>query len=151
MSLEEIAEEWDLTLGEPYELGAASEHVGRVELADGTPAVLKIGIPHRESEQEGDALERWDGDGAVRLLGRADAGNALLLERCEPGTYLSESVGDPLGILIELLPRLWRDATGFHTLADEVAWWLDDGDLSRMAPGRLRDLAIALAQELAPT
>jgi len=151
MLLEELAEEWDFTLGEPYVLGGASEHVMRVELADGTPAVLKIGIPHRESEQEADALECWNGDGAVRLLRRDDARNALLLERCEPGTFLSESTDDPLGVLIELLPRLWKDASGFTTLADEVEWWLDDGDLSRLPPGRLRDVAIALALELAPT
>src|SRR3954467_15050134 len=133
MSVEALAEEWELTLGEPYTPGAASEHVVRAKLADGTPAVLKIGIPHRESAQEADALERWDGDGAVRLLRRDDARSALLLERCEPGTYLSAGAEDPLGVLIELLPRLWKDATGFHTLADEVAWWLEDGDLSRMS------------------
>ncbi len=57
----------------------------RADLPDGTPAVLKLTNPHRESEQEADALERWDGDGAVRLLARDDERNALLLERCEPG------------------------------------------------------------------
>jgi streptomycin 6-kinase len=133
MSLEELAEEWELRLGEPYTLGAASEHLVRVGLADGTPAVLKIGIPHRESLQEADALERWDGDGAVRLLRRDDARNALLLERCEPGTFLSDGAVDPLGVLIELLPRLWKDATGFHTLTDEVEFWELDGELGDLA------------------
>jgi len=133
MSVEEIAEEWDITLGDPYVPGAASEFVARVELADGTPAVLKIGIPHRESEHEADALERWDGDGAVRLLRRDDARNALLLERCEPGTFLSDGSGDPLGVLIELLPRLWKDPTGFNTLADEVAWWDVQGEVGDLA------------------
>ena len=56
----------------------------RAELSDGTPAALKVFWPHREAEQEADALERWDGDGAVRLLARDDARNAMLLERCEP-------------------------------------------------------------------
>src|SRR4249920_1275 len=105
-SLEELAEEWELRLGESYVPGAASERVVRVELADGTPAVLKRGLPHRESEQEADALERWNGDGAVRLLRRDDARNALLLERCEPGTFLSDGADDPLSVLIDLLPRL---------------------------------------------
>lgn len=137
MSVEELAEEWDLTFGAPYAPGAASDLVVRVELADGTPAVLKIGHPHRESEQEADALERWDGDGAVRLLRRDAARNALLLERCEPGTFLSEAAEDPLDVLIDLLPRLWKDATGFHTLADEVEHWALEGDLGALA----RDLA----------
>jgi streptomycin 6-kinase len=137
MSVAELAEEWELTLGESYTPGVASEDVVRVALADGTPAVLKIGHPHRESEQEADALERWDGDGAVRLLRRDDERNAFLLERCEPGTFLSEGADDSLGVIIDLLPRLWRDATGFHTLADEVEHWA--------LPGELGDLARELA------
>jgi streptomycin 6-kinase len=102
-------------------------------LPDGTPAVLKISDPHRESEQEADALERWDGDGTVRLLRRDDERQALLLERCEPGTFLSAGASDPLGVLIGLLPRLWVDATGFHTLAEEVAWWALDGEVGALA------------------
>ena len=66
-------------------------HVVRVELPDGTPAVLKLSDPTARREQEPDALERWDGDGAVRLLARDDDRHAMLLERCEPGTFLSAS------------------------------------------------------------
>ncbi|HET9114517.1 MAG TPA: aminoglycoside phosphotransferase family protein [Gaiellaceae bacterium] len=145
-----VARDWGLKLGEPYPPGAAG-YVVPAELEDGTPAVLKLQHSHREDEQEADALERWDGDGAIRLLARDDERHALLLERCEPGTPLSRDADDPLGVLIELLPRLWKDATGFRTLADESAWWLEQGDLSRMSPGPLRDAAVALARELAPT
>ncbi len=129
---DEVATEWELTLGEPYVPGACG-YVVRAERADGTPAVLKLWWPHREAEQEADALDRWDGDGAVRLLARDDTRNAILLERCEPGTFLSAGADDPLGVLIDLLPRLWRDATGFHTLADEVAWWNLEGEIGEVA------------------
>ncbi len=61
----------------------------------------------------------------------------MLLERCEPGTFLSDGADDPLGVLIDLLPRLWKDPTGFHTLADEVEHWA--------LPGELGDLARELA------
>ena len=137
---EDVAADWGLTLGRPYVPGAAG-HVVRAELADGTPAVLKLFWPHREAEQEADALERWDGDGAVRLLARDDARSALLLERCEPGSFLSEASADVdrLGVLIGLLPRLWKRAEGFHSLTDEVAWWDLDGSVG------------ALARELAAT
>jgi streptomycin 6-kinase len=128
-----VARDWGLKLGEPYPPGAASVCVVRAELPDGTPAVLKLSDPHRESEQEADALERWDGDGAIRLLRRDDDRHALLLERCEPGTFLSAGPADPLGVLIELLPRLWIDAAGFHTLEDEVAWWGLDGKVGELA------------------
>ena len=75
--------------------------------------MLKLTFPHRESELEADALERWDGDGAVRLLARDDERHALLLERCEPGTFLSGWDGDALGVLVGLLPRLWKSGDGF--------------------------------------
>ena len=131
MAAEALAEEWDLTLGEPYPPGADGV-VLRAELADGTPAVLKLSNRHRENEQEADALERWNGNGAVRLLRRDDERSALLLERCEPGTYLS-SAEDPVGVLIGLLPRLWVDPAGFHTLADEVEWWNLGGAVGELA------------------
>jgi streptomycin 6-kinase len=134
--VEDLIERWQLTLGEEYAPGAAGRAF-RVELPDGTPAVLKLQHPHRESEQEADALERWDGDGAVKLLARDDERHALLLERCEPGTFLSQWDGDRLGVLVELLPRLWKSAAGFHTLADEVAHWALEGEVG--------DLAVELA------
>ncbi len=145
-----VARDWDLRLGEPYPPGAAG-YVVRAELLDGTRVVLKLQHTHREDEQEADALERWDGDGAIRLLRRDEQRHALLLERCEPGTPLSQSADDPLGVLIGLLPRLWKDATGFRTLAEETAWWLEEGDLAHMAPSPRRAAAISLARELAPT
>jgi len=132
MSVEELAEEWELTLGEPYPPGADGVVV-RAELGDGTRAVLKVASRHRENEQEADALDRWNGDGAARLLRRDDERGALLLERCEPGTFLSVGADDPIGVLVGLLPRLWIDATGFRTLADEVAWWDLGGDIGELA------------------
>ena len=131
-----VARDWGLKLGEPYPPGAVG-YVVRAELADGTPAVLKLQHTHREDEQEAEALERWDGDGAVRLLARDDERHALVLERCEPGTPLSLGADDPLGVLIGLLPRLWKNATGFRTLADEVDHWALGGELGE----RARELA----------
>lgn len=128
----EVARDWSLRLGDPYPPGAAG-YVVRAELEDGTPAVLKLQHSHREDEQEADALERWDGDGAIRLLARDDARHALLLERCEPGTPVAQKAGDPLGVLIDLLPRLWKHSTGFRTLADEVAWWNLEGEVGELA------------------
>src|SRR5262249_13830104 len=145
VSMEELVERWQLTVGDEYPPGAAGR-VFRVERADGTPAVLKISVPHREAEQEADALERWNGEGAVRLLERDDACHALLLERCEPGAFLSESP-DALDVLIGLLPRLWTKADGFHTLADEAEWWIEED----LRSARLGDLAAGLLRELVPS
>jgi streptomycin 6-kinase len=122
LDMQTAVERWSLTLGDPYEQGVGG-HTTRATLPDGTPVVLKLVHRHRESEHEADALRAWDGDGAIRLL--AQDGDALLLERCEPGTPLSAAGQDAaLDVLIDLLPRLWRPAgEPFHSLADEAACW----------------------------
>jgi streptomycin 6-kinase len=140
--------EWGLRVGEPYAPGAAG-YAAPAELADGTRAVLKIAVPHREAEQEADALERWDGDGAVRLLARDDERWALLLERAEPGIFLSESP-DALDVLVGLLPRLWKRGEGFHTLEDETGYWVDEIERD-VEDRRLREAALHYIRELAPT
>jgi streptomycin 6-kinase len=141
----ECCECWELRPGAAYVPGFCG-HALRVECADGTPAVLKVYWAGRESEQEADALERWEGEGAVRLYARDDVRSALLLERCEPGTFLSSSP-DALDVLIGLLPRLWIHADGFHTLADEAEHWLERG----LRNARHGDVAVGLLRELAPT
>ena len=147
------AERWSLTLGEPYEQGAAG-YTTRATRDDGLPVVLKLVHPHRESEHEAAALEAWNGNGAVRLLARDETGYVLVLERCEPGTPLSSLAPDAaLDVLIALLPRLWVEAgEPFHRLADEAAWWasyLPEQDW-RSEPG-LRDAALEAIASLAPT
>ncbi len=153
----DCAERWQLTVGDAYPAGAAG-HALRVELADGSPAVLKLIYPHRESEHEADALTLWAGDGAVRLLDRDDARGAVLLERCQPGAAL-DSVGPDaaLDVLIGLLPRLWTPAgEPFHTLADEAGWWLSYlperwEQCGRPFERRLLDAAIDALSGLAPS
>jgi streptomycin 6-kinase len=120
--------------------------------------VLKLIHPHREAEHEADALARWDGAGAVRLLERSAEGDVILLERCEPGTPLSAAGPEAaLDVLIGLLPRLWVAADGpFHTLADEAAWWcsyLPDEwrQAGRPFERRLLDAALDALQGLAPS
>jgi streptomycin 6-kinase len=138
-------------LGEPFEPGAASVLVRAVVAADGTPAVLKVQEPHRESEHEAAALELWDGDGAVRLLDHDPDEHALLLERCVPGTPLSESGQEAaLDVFVELLPRLWKPAGApFRPLAEEAAWWAET--LPESLDPRLRDAALDALRDLPGT
>jgi streptomycin 6-kinase len=153
--IDECRQEWRLTLGDPYEAGAAGYTV-RADRPDGTPAVLKLIYPHRESEHEADALALWDGDGAVRLLAYDPERWAMLLERCRPGTPLSalESADEALDVLVGLAPRLWKPAGDpFHSLADEAAWWLDymPGQWNGRYDRRLLDAAIDALSSLALT
>jgi streptomycin 6-kinase len=122
----ECVDRWELRLGEPYVAGAAG-YTARVELSDGTPAVLKVIYPHRESEHEAAALDLHDGAGTVRLLGQDSDRGAMLLERCEPGAPISQLGGEAaLDVIVELLPRLWKPAgKPFRPLAEEAAWWVE--------------------------
>ncbi len=146
------AQAWDLRLGDPF----SNAHVSVVfpaTQADGSAAVLKVQFPDRESEFEAAALARWDGDGAIRVLLHDAGRHALLLERCEPGTPLSQLDQDPaLDVLVGLLPRLWKPAGApFRPLADEAAWWADDLDERWERAGRPfeRSLVDAAADALA--
>jgi streptomycin 6-kinase len=152
VDVQDAAERWSLAVGEPYEQGVCG-YTTRVELADGTPAVLKLVDPHRETEHEGDALVVWGGDGAIRLLDRDETGYTLLLERCEPGTSLRTLDQDgALDVLIGLLPRLWRPAgEPIHALADEAAWWADYLPTTWKGERGLLDAALAYLRDLPPS
>jgi len=120
--------------------------------------VLKVVLPHRESEHEADALDVWDGEGAVGLLERDQARHALLVERCEPGTPLSKARReDPLQVVADLLPRLWKPATTpFRSLSTEAAWWTSYlerrwEEFSRPFERRLLDAALEFLTELPAT
>jgi streptomycin 6-kinase len=112
--------------------------------------VLKIQDPHRESEHEAAALELWDGEGAIRLLAHDPEEHALLLERCVPGTPLSEAGNEAsMDVLVGLLPRLWRRAEGFHTIEDEAPHLLEDLESAR--DQRLKDAALSYLNDLVPS
>lgn len=123
--VELCAERWHLQLGQPFPYAYTSIALP-AQQEEGAEAVLKIQFPDRESEHEALALEHWDGDGAIKLIAHDQEHHALLLERCLPGTPLSQLQADAaLDVLIELLPRLWKPAAAppFRSLADEASWW----------------------------
>jgi streptomycin 6-kinase len=118
---------WELRIDEPFDRSYVSL-VLPATASGGEPVVVKIQYPHRESDTEADALELWNGDGAVRLVDRNDEHRALLLEHCQPGRYLSTAGPETgLDVLIGLLPRLWLPAGApFTSLTEEVARWIDN-------------------------
>jgi streptomycin 6-kinase len=120
------AREWGLDLGEPFAFSYASY----VAPAGDDDAVVKVAWEgDDESLHEGDALELWDGDGAVRLLRRSD--RALLEERAVPGDDLSHVPEDEAtAIAVDVASRLWRRAgSPFRPVASHVTGWLDRAEL----------------------
>lgn len=106
--VDSLARDWSLVIGSSFAGGHAALVV-EVTLADGTPAVLKIGVPGRDVGQEALALRLADGRGCAKLLGEDLGRQALLLERL--GDPMSDIVADPASrhdLLCDIAARLWR-------------------------------------------
>ncbi|MDJ0497784.1 MAG: aminoglycoside phosphotransferase family protein [Acidimicrobiia bacterium] len=120
-AVDEVSERWGLDLGQPF----TDSYVSLVLPARNKDVVAKIQFPDREGQHEAAALRLWDGNGAVLLLDHWEERNAMLLERCIPGTQLSQVGAAGLDVMIDLLPRLWVPASEpYGSLAAEVDHWV---------------------------
>ena len=108
--VESLAQEWSLDIGATLRGGHAA-FVVEATLADGTAAVLKVGVPgtRREITFEATVLSLADGDGCASLLRDDLDRSALLLERL--GAALHDVVPDPTtrhDMMCDIAARLWR-------------------------------------------
>jgi streptomycin 6-kinase len=116
-----IARDWELRVGEPFDL--TYHYVIAVTTARGAPAVLKLGVPGGGSlAEEAPALAAFDGRGAARLL-RADLDRgALLLERVRPGDRARDLVpardAEATSAAVGVMRLLQRPAAGDCPLPD---------------------------------
>jgi streptomycin 6-kinase len=98
----------------------------------GEPAALKLTVPHREAAMEADALEVWNGHGAVRLLDVDKADLALLLERLDGDRSLQrapmETAVAEWGLLVQALSVPLPGGAGqvFGQLAARAEQWTDE-------------------------
>jgi len=114
------ARNWGLKLEEPFAFAQVSY------VAPAGEVVVKVPWEgDDESLHEGDALEVWDGNGAVRLIDRS--GRALLEERAVPGDDLSHTPEDEAtAIAVDIASRLWQPALPpFRPVVPDVIRWLD--------------------------
>lgn len=137
---------WQLEVGEPFE-GGCTALVAPAERRDGSSCVLKLRYPDDESLHEPEALELWDGDGAVRLIERDHVTGALLLERLAPGTSLRElqDTGEAMRLACGALCRLWQPtgpAHPFVTAQACAAHWAVDIDRQYRTCGKPFDAAL---------
>ncbi|MCU1371882.1 MAG: aminoglycoside phosphotransferase [Ilumatobacteraceae bacterium] len=155
-TVEQVAELWDLEVGEPF----PDSTVGWVApvLREAEPLVVKIQWPHPECEHEAAALATWAGDGAIELVAHDPERHALLLERCAPGTHLARAPGaEAMDVMASLLPRLWKHTDGpFKTLEEEADGWRASinrawDEAGRPCERRLVDAARTLLADLGPT
>jgi streptomycin 6-kinase len=138
-TIRNLQDTWCLSLQEPFDNHEAScAWVARAERRDGTPAVLKVGMPHAEGAHELQGLRFWDGNPTVRLL-EADADlNAMLLESCEPGFSLRRQREVEQDVVIAgLLRRLWRPPVAphpFRPLGAMTSYWAEETLAARTWP-----------------
>jgi len=129
-TIRDLESRWGISLAAPFDHPYVScSWVASATLADGTHAVLKVGMPHMEAEQEVEGLRFWNGDGAVKLLKSDCRIHALLLERCEPGVpLLTVPETEQDAVITALLRRLWKKPPlqTFRPLSALIAYWSDE-------------------------
>lgn len=122
----DLVDEWGLTVGATYHEGTEA-FVAAVDLADGTPAVLKLLVPRSDgiADHEMTVLRLVDGDGCARLLRDDEDRGALLLERLGPSMHqLAVPFEERLPALADLARRVWRPAPGcgLPSGAEKAVW-----------------------------
>ncbi len=127
---------WDLTLSAPLPL--SYNFVCDVTRKDGTPAVLKIGIPNPELNSEINALKVYEGNGACRLLDSVPDMGMLLIERLRPGRMLSTIADDDQAteIAAQVMKAIHRPAPEHNRFISLVSWFNELNNLrSRFGGG----------------
>jgi streptomycin 6-kinase len=120
-----MAERWSLCV-EPLFAVIRFNYVAPASRSDGTRCVLKLSRFVDETRNEIAALQLWDGDGAARLLEVEPDLGALVLERLEPGTLLTQvaHTDDDAATLIAagVVRQLWRSVPASHGLRSLDSW-----------------------------
>lgn len=147
--VDEISADWHLRVEQRYPM--SFHWVAAVRTADGTPAVLKLGVPDGHLDAEAEALRIFDGDGAVRLLAEDRARGALLEERAAPGETLATLVPhrdeEATGVQLAVARRLHRVPPEKCTLP-HLRSYREDLDDPRSLPRDLVARAAGLFDEL---
>src|SRR5579859_2414687 len=124
---------WSIQVEAPFP-SLSYNYVAPARRADGSRAVLKLGVPNRELNTEIEALRLYDGRGIARVLEAEPTEGALLLERLTPGTPLMAVVDDDAATEIagQVMRQLWRPLPPNHPFPSVAQW---AGGLARLRSG----------------
>jgi len=122
LALQRVADEWAITLGEPYTGVYPGNLVYRCTLSDGTPAVIKT-EPDRFDDDEFlpgiDAMSLYAGRGMARVLRVDRRRRILLMERVIPGEPLwGEAIDDALKAAAFVMSKLRTPPPDRHSFPD---------------------------------
>ncbi len=131
--IEQIAQRWGLSVA-PHFPELSYNYVAPAQLlADGTPVVLKLGVPCHELNTEIDALRHYAGRGACRLLEADEELGALLIERLQPGQMLSTLAASDdeaaTRVAAQVMGRLWAPPPAGHRFTELREWTADLAEL----------------------
>lgn len=85
--IEEYREKWDLSIHGPVD-NLSYNYVLNVLQKDGTPAILKVGVPNWDFSNEINTLITYNGIGCVKILRFDHKDGIMLLEKISPGNML---------------------------------------------------------------
>jgi streptomycin 6-kinase len=102
---------WAIKVASPF-ANLSYNYVAPAVRADGSQAILKLGMPHPELSSEIAALRLYDGSGGARLIEADPERGALLIERLLPGNMLLNLTDDDEAtrIAAQVMRALWRPA-----------------------------------------
>jgi streptomycin 6-kinase len=114
---------WQLSFAVPFAY-QTYHYIAPALQSDGTAVVVKVHAPTDEFTQEVEALRLFDGHGMVRLLDCDMNDKAMLLERLEPGTPLSELEDDEEATshAATVMRQLWRQVPPVHPFPSVIDW-----------------------------
>lgn len=116
---------WSLTVLPPFPK-LSYNYAAPALLADGTPAVVKAGVPNSELSSEIAALRIFDGRAIARLLDADQEWGVLVLERLTPGETLAPLAAQDdeaaTAIAAGIMRRLWRPAPAEHGFPTVAKW-----------------------------
>lgn len=125
-----LEREWSIEVGRAYDEGTEA-FVAKVELIDGTPAVLKILVPRRGGaidDHEATVLRFADGEGCPTLYRDDPSRGALLMEQLGPSMFaLALPYEQRLPALCDAAATIWRPIpdSGLPTTAAKAAWLIE--------------------------
>ena len=102
--IENYKDKWNLNILKPVD-NLSYNYVLNVTQSDGTPAILKIGVPNWDFSNEINTLVTYNGKGSVKLLRYDYENGVMLLEKVSPGNMLFEL---PEEEAIEQFVNVWR-------------------------------------------
>jgi streptomycin 6-kinase len=114
---------WSIHVEAPF-TKLSYNYVAPARRADGSEAVLKLGVPNPELVTEIEALRLYAGRGIARLLEADPSEGALLVERLLPGTPLTAVDEDDVATAIagQVMRQLWRPLPPDHSFPSVAKW-----------------------------